>query len=93
MSDEGIKRLEEVIGEASAIIKRSPGNNFVLNELATAHLDLGAFLLRRRPRDAEGCQHLAEGWQAWNRLAQRAEIPAESGRSRARFEKLLADCR
>jgi len=91
--DEGVKRLEEAIGEANAIVKRSPGNNFVLNELATVHLDLGDFLLRTRPNDAEGCQHVAEGLQAWDRLAQRAEVPAESGRARARFEKLLADCR
>jgi hypothetical protein len=92
MRAEGEARLRQVIDEATAVLRTSPGNNFVLNELATAHLDLGSTRIRRRAADPEGCRHVADGLHAWDELAKRAQVPAESGRRRAYFEELLATC-
>ena len=89
----GIRRLHETIADAESIIKATPGDDFTVNELALARLNLGETLLSADPQSREGCDEVGTGLRLWDTIAAHTEVPGESVKSRVRFENLWKACR
>jgi tetratricopeptide (TPR) repeat protein len=88
----GEHRLREAIVEGESMTRAQPTDGWSMDELATAKLVLGETLLARGRSSAEGCRQIGDGLRLWNVLAARAEVPAETGKYRDRFERLWAQC-
>jgi non-specific serine/threonine protein kinase/serine/threonine-protein kinase len=91
-TEAGIDRLRQTIAEAESIATASPGDDFTVNELAVARLNLGETLLTAQ-HGLEGCREIGEGLRLWNALAERTGVPGEVAGYRGHFEDLLATCR
>jgi hypothetical protein len=88
----GQASLREAIAEGESMTRAQAGDGWSMDELATAKLYLGETLLVRKDSSAEGCRQIGEGLRIWNALAARAEIPAESAKHRAQFERQWVAC-
>ena len=90
---QGIVHYREALRDAEAIRKVSPGNDYVVNQIAGLKLDLGQSLLVTDPRNAEGCRVVEEGLKMQEELSRRKRLSDESGHHTARFEAMLAKCK
>jgi non-specific serine/threonine protein kinase/serine/threonine-protein kinase len=90
---QGIVQYREALREGEAIRKVSPGNDYVVNQIAGLKLDLGQSLLVTDSHNAEGCRAVDEGLKMQADLRQRKRLSDESGHHTERFEAMLAKCK
>ena len=89
---DGLARLREALAEAEAIQNASPGNDYIINQVASIKAELGEALITGNPKHAEGCRLIDEALSLWDTLVRRSAMPGESARHRKRFEAVRETC-
>lgn len=88
----GVDYLRRAQVEATALLKRSPENNYALNLLAAIDVEIGWSLLTTTRGDPEGCDSMRRGLAVWTQMAAAGTLPADSGANPSRFNAKLASC-
>jgi len=85
--------FRRAISEAETILKSSPDNIYMANQLAAVRLEFGETMLATKSGMSEGCREIQQGWDMWDALARRGQLSAEGEKRRgSRFEDLRTRC-